>query len=96
MPLCCALTHTHTHTHTTHHTPHRYYVVTGRYPFEGSTVYTLFENIAKAEYQIPPSLDPDLVELIRGMLHPDKNKRFSLDAISSHKYLPSSFFISFF
>ncbi|ELR18227.1 Ser/Thr kinase STK, putative [Acanthamoeba castellanii str. Neff] len=64
-----------------------YYVVTGRYPFEGSTVYTLFENIAKAEYQIPPSLDPDLVELIRGMLHPDKNKRFSLDAISSHKWM---------
>jgi len=67
-----------------------YYIVIGKYPFEGSTVYTLFENIAKTEYQIPPSLDPSLTQLIQGMLHPDKNKRLGLDAIQSHKWVQTN------
>ncbi len=39
----------------------RYYIVTGRYPFEGNTVYTLFENIAKAEYEMPSWLETNQV-----------------------------------
>jgi len=64
--------------------------VTGKYPFEGSTVYTLFENIARAEYQIPSWLAENhqaLADLIRGMLEPDKNRRLSLKDIAKHAWL---------
>lgn len=64
----------------------RYYLATGRYPFEGTTVYTLFESIGKADYQIPPSVDSELSDLIRGILQADKKKRLSLNAILTHQY----------
>jgi len=69
-----------------------FYIVTGEYPFAGNTVYTLFENIARAEYVIPTSLQrehPQLALLITGMLEPDKNKRLSVSEIINHQWLQS-------
>ncbi|KAL6043183.1 Serine/threonine-protein kinase stk11 [Balamuthia mandrillaris] len=63
-----------------------YYIITGKYPFEGSTVYTLFENIAKADYNIPAWVDRPLADLLHGMLEPDKEKRFSIAKIKSHRW----------
>jgi len=57
-------------------------------------VYTLFENIARAEYVLPSSLQrdhPQLALLITGMLEPDKNKRVAISEIINHQYSPSSF-----
>jgi len=70
-----------------------FYIVTGEYPFAGNTVYTLFENIARAEYVLPSSLQrdhPQLAILITGMLEPDKNKRLSVSDIIHHQWLQSS------
>jgi len=67
-----------------------YYIVTGKYPFEGSTVYTLLENIAKAEYVIPSWVEQSLADLIRGMLEPDKNKRFTLRQITQHSWMQNA------
>jgi len=67
-----------------------FYIVTGQYPFAGNTVYTLFENIARAEYVIPPALQrdhPQLALLITGMLEPDKNKRLTVSDIINHQWL---------
>ena len=43
-----------------------YNFVTGIYPFEGETIFRLFENIAKGEFEVPRNdVDPLLENLIR-------------------------------
>eukprot|EP01088_Endostelium_zonatum_P016704 TRINITY_DN4621_c0_g1_i1.p1 TRINITY_DN4621_c0_g1~~TRINITY_DN4621_c0_g1_i1.p1 ORF type:complete len:351 (-),score=37.54 TRINITY_DN4621_c0_g1_i1:267-1319(-) len=56
-----------------------YNITTGQYPFEGNTIFTLLENIAAAKYTIPNSIPKDLSIILRGLLEPDKNKRFTAD-----------------
>ena len=41
-----------------------YNITTGSYPFEGDTVYKLFENISKGEFTIPNNLDESLSSMI--------------------------------
>lgn len=62
-------------------------ITTGSYPFEGDTVYKLFENISKGEFTIPSDLDQSLSSLIRGMLDVDPDSRFSLIEIRNHDWL---------
>ena len=45
---------------------YRYNITTGKYPFEGDTIYQLFENIGKGEFVIPEDLDPLLQQLLKG------------------------------
>lgn len=50
--------------------------VTGIYPFEGETIFRLFENIAKCEFEVPKGdVDPLLEILLRGMLAADPDDR---------------------
>jgi serine/threonine-protein kinase 11 len=42
--------------------------VTGLYPFEGETVYKLFENIGLGDFTIPNDINELLQDLLRG--HP--------------------------
>ena len=43
-----------------------YNFVTGIYPFEGETIFRLFENIAKGDFEVPRNdVDPLLETLIR-------------------------------
>jgi serine/threonine-protein kinase 11 len=57
---------------------------TGKYPFDGDTVFLLFENIAKGEFVIPDNVDESLSSLLRGMLHVNQNLRFSIQNIKAH------------
>lgn len=63
-------------------------ITTGQYPFQGESIYKLFENIAKGDYQIPDDLtDVLLKDLIEGMLRKDPNKRFSIAQVKCHLWL---------
>ena len=41
-------------------------MTTGKYPYEGSNIYRLYENIGKGEYSIPEEVDPLLRSLLAG------------------------------
>lgn len=58
-----------------------YLLVVGQYPFQGDTVFTLYESIAKAQFEIPSWVEKDLADLIRGMLQKDENTRFSIQQV---------------
>jgi len=64
---------------------HRFNLTTGAYPFEGDTVFLLFENIAKGSFTMPPDLDPKLCSLLIGMLNVDQDLRFSLADVKRHE-----------
>jgi hypothetical protein len=53
-------------------------LVSGSYPFEGETVFLLFETISQGEFGLPPDTSPDLAALLRGMLRVPEESRFSL------------------
>lgn len=38
-------------------------MTTGKYPFDGDTVFLLFENIAKGEFVIPDNVDEVIKQL---------------------------------
>lgn len=64
-----------------------YNITTGEYPFEGDTVYKLFENISKGDFSIPSTLDESLSSLLKGMLCADPEERFSLIDICKHDWI---------
>lgn len=64
-----------------------YNITTGKYPFEGDTIYKLFENIGKEEITIPEDLDHPLQDLLIGMLQKEPQHRFSLQQIRQHDWV---------
>ena len=64
-----------------------YNFVTGSYPFEGETIFRLFENIAACEFEVPRSdVDPLLETLIRGMLNADPVERYNVVQVRTHDW----------
>lgn len=63
---------------------YRYNFVTGEYPFEGDSIYKLFENIGKGDFTIPDYIEDPLRDLLLGMLKKDPEERFSLQQIRQH------------
>ena len=63
-----------------------YNLVTGRLPFEAENIYVLFRTIAKGVYQIPDDIEPHLTSLLNGLLHIDKNSRFTIEQIKQHDW----------
>lgn len=62
--------------------------VTGSYPFEGDTIFRLFENIGKGEFTVPKGeVDPVLESLIIGMLATNVDDRFTILQIKDHDWL---------
>lgn len=62
--------------------------VTGSYPFEGDTIFRLFENIGKGEFTVPKGdVDPVLESLIVGMLATHVDDRITLLQIKDHDWL---------
>ena len=43
-----------------------YNITTGLYPFEGETIFKLYENIGHGEYTVPSNIDPLLIDLLNG------------------------------
>uniref|UniRef100_T1HN05 Serine/threonine-protein kinase STK11 n=3 Tax=Rhodnius TaxID=13248 RepID=T1HN05_RHOPR len=64
-----------------------YNLTTGRYPFEGDTIYRLFECIGRGEVTIPEELDSSLRELLTGMLKKNPEDRFTLQQIVNHSWM---------
>ena len=65
-----------------------YNFVTGIYPFEGETIFRLFENIAKGQFEVPRNdVDPLLEDLIRGMLATEPQDRFGLQHVQEHDWV---------
>lgn len=55
---------------------------------EGETIFRLFENIAKGDFQVPRNdVDPLLEDLIRGMLKADPEERFGLIHVKEHDWV---------
>ena len=63
-----------------------YNFVTGDYPFNGDTIFRLFEAIGRCELVIPKDIDPILSNLIAGMLRADPHERMSLQEIREHDW----------
>lgn len=59
-------------------------MVVGKYPFEGSNVYTLFENISSGIYTIPDWLDQNLTDLLKKVLNPNPDQRLTIPQIRKH------------
>jgi serine/threonine-protein kinase 11 len=61
-----------------------YNMISGRYPFDGSNNYTLFESIMRCEYSMPLEADSQLADLLYGILEKDSAKRLTIEMISAH------------
>ncbi|XP_020901044.1 serine/threonine-protein kinase STK11 [Exaiptasia diaphana] len=64
-----------------------YNITTGKYPFEGESIYKLFENIGKGVFTIPDCVDELLSDLLRGMLNSDPAERFTLQQMRHHRWV---------
>ena len=64
-----------------------YNLVTGRLPFEADNIYLLFQTIGKGIYIIPSDIEPQLTSLIHGLLHIDKQQRFTVEQIKQHEWI---------
>ncbi|CAH0555445.1 unnamed protein product [Brassicogethes aeneus] len=63
-----------------------YNVVTGTYPFEGDSIFRLFENIGKGVFQIPEDIEDPLRNLLLGMMEKDPYDRLTLQQIRQHQW----------
>jgi len=64
-----------------------YQIVVGKFPFDTSNVFNLFDNISKGNYQMPEWVDTDLSDLIQGLLDLDPKSRLTIPEIKKHKWL---------
>lgn len=64
-----------------------YMMCVGAFPFEGTSVCALFENISKATYKIPCWIDPCLADLLKGILNKDPGQRLTIDQIRQHPWM---------
>ncbi|UJR27438.1 hypothetical protein I4U23_008727 [Adineta vaga] len=63
-----------------------YNLVTGQLPFEADNIYLLFQTIGTGVYTIPDDIEPHLASLIHGLLHTNKNTRFTIEQIKQHDW----------
>jgi len=68
-----------------------YNFTTGEYPFEGDTIFKLFENIGKGEFTVPQSVDKVLETLLRWMLATEAVERPDMQAILAHDWCRKRF-----
>ncbi|CAF1330723.1 unnamed protein product [Rotaria magnacalcarata] len=61
-------------------------LVTGSLPFEADNIYLLFQTIGKGVYIIPDDIEPHLQSLLHGLLHIDKNLRFTIEQTKQHDW----------
>jgi len=64
-----------------------YIMVVGKFPFEGTSVFSLFENIGNGQFSIPDWIDESLADLIRSLLQVDPQKRISIPQIKNHAWM---------
>jgi len=64
---------------------------TGDYPFEGETIFKLFENIGKGEFSVPSYVDRVLESLLRSMLAKEPVDRPDIRTIQQHDWCRKRF-----
>lgn len=60
--------------------------VTGQYPFEGDTVFRLYDSIGRGRFQMPADVPEPLAALLEGMLRKEADHRFSVTQIRKHEW----------
>ena len=68
-----------------------YNFTTGVYPFEGETIFKLFENIGKCEFSVPSHIDKVLESLLRVMLSKEPQDRPDIGTIKHHDWCRKRF-----
>ncbi|XP_024387223.1 serine/threonine-protein kinase GRIK1 isoform X2 [Physcomitrium patens] len=63
-----------------------YCMVMGRYPFMGDTLPSIYEKIVNQPLLVPEATNPELADLLRGLLCKDARKRFSLAVAAAHPW----------
>lgn len=61
-----------------------YIMAVGKYPFDGSALQSLIENISNCSFTIPDTLDSQLADLIRNMLCLKSEERLTIEKINEH------------
>jgi serine/threonine protein kinase len=64
-----------------------YIMAIGKYPFSGTNIYTICESIAKGEYFLPDTLEPELAALIKGILQVDPGSRMTLQDMKNNSWV---------
>ena len=66
-----------------------YLLTTGQVPFQGTSLISLFENIARGDYPIPPAIAANtaLVALVQGLLRRDETERLGVDEALRSEWL---------
>jgi len=68
-----------------------YLMAIGKFPFSGSNVVSLFENISKGKFDIPDWVDNTLRTLLIGTININPESRFCLDDIKKHPWMKMKF-----
>ena len=68
-----------------------YNFTTGEYPFEGETIFKLFENIGRCEVRVPSYVDKVLESLLRLMLSKEPGDRPDIATIRQHDWCRKRF-----
>jgi len=64
-----------------------YCMVLGRYPFKGETLQSTYEKIVFDPLYLPEDLNPELSNLLKGLLCKDPKQRICLEAVANHPWV---------
>ncbi|XP_057954960.1 serine/threonine-protein kinase GRIK1 [Malania oleifera] len=64
-----------------------YCMVLGQYPFLGDTLQDTYDKIVNNSLDLPDGINPELKELIEGLLCKDPKQRMTLDAVAEHVWV---------
>eukprot|EP00250_Pteridium_aquilinum_P000423 c10463_g1_i2 orf=354-1499(-) len=67
-----------------------YCMVFGQYPFIGDTLQSTYDEIVHGTLKIPEGLNPQLANLLEGLLCKDPSRRITLDEVVTHPFLIES------
>jgi len=68
-----------------------YMMVVGKFPFENPNIISMFTNIARGKYTIPDWVEPELKDLLKGILQVDPDNRFSIAQIKKQRWMKLKF-----
>ncbi|XP_023534424.1 serine/threonine-protein kinase GRIK2-like [Cucurbita pepo subsp. pepo] len=64
-----------------------YCMILGRYPFLGETLQDTYDKIVNNPLLLPDDMNPQLRDLLEGILCKDPSQRMTLDAIAKHSWV---------
>lgn len=68
-----------------------YFMVLGCYPFMGESLQDTYDKIVHEPLLLPEDMNPELANLLEGLLCKDPKKRMSLDAVARHPWVVKDF-----